>query len=111
MCARDHKQTFYFGSFRSVSSSAPGGRPPPSKGLEIEYRIKPRRGRGAHARIRTGDLLLTKEMLCRLSYVGGTFRPILSAVNKCPLRKTNLSRPPMRALFAKRTYSSARSDS
>jgi hypothetical protein len=26
--------------------------------------------RGAHARIRTGDLLLTKEMLYRLSYVG-----------------------------------------
>jgi hypothetical protein len=25
---------------------------------------------GAHARIRTGDLLLTKEMLYRLSYVG-----------------------------------------
>src|SRR5947209_4787139 len=25
---------------------------------------------GAHARIRTGDLLLTKEMLCHLSYVG-----------------------------------------
>src|SRR2546430_8336752 len=27
---------------------------------------------GAHARIRTGDLFLTKEMLYRLSYVGGT---------------------------------------
>jgi hypothetical protein len=27
-------------------------------------------GRGAHARIRTGDLFLTKEMLCHLSYVG-----------------------------------------
>ncbi len=26
--------------------------------------------RGAHARIRTGDLFLTKEMLYRLSYVG-----------------------------------------
>ena len=26
---------------------------------------------GAHARIRTGDLFLTKEMLYRLSYVGG----------------------------------------
>ena len=25
---------------------------------------------GAHARIRTGDLFLTKEMLYRLSYVG-----------------------------------------
>ena len=28
-------------------------------------------GDGAHARIRTGDLFLTKEMLYRLSYVGG----------------------------------------
>ena len=27
---------------------------------------------GAHARIRTGDLFLTKEMLCHLSYVGET---------------------------------------
>ena len=27
-------------------------------------------GCGAHARIRTGDLFLTKEMLYRLSYVG-----------------------------------------
>ncbi len=27
-------------------------------------------GDGAHARIRTGDLFLTKEMLYRLSYVG-----------------------------------------
>ena len=35
-------------------------------------------GYGAHARIRTGDLFLTKEMLYRLSYVGG-LRPILSA--------------------------------
>ena len=25
---------------------------------------------GAHDRIRTGDLFLTKEVLCRLSYVG-----------------------------------------
>jgi hypothetical protein len=29
-----------------------------------------RTGGGAHARIRTGDLFLTKEMLYRLSYVG-----------------------------------------
>ena len=35
---------------------------------------------GAHARIRTGDLFLTKEMLYRLSYVGG-LKPILSATN------------------------------
>src|SRR6202140_5444892 len=33
--------------------------------------IGPQKGRGAHARIRTGDLFLTKEMLCHLSYVGG----------------------------------------
>ena len=32
---------------------------------------RPLGGRGAHARIRTGDLFLTKEMLYRLSYVGG----------------------------------------
>ena len=32
--------------------------------------IRLREERGAHARIRTGDLLLTKEMLYRLSYVG-----------------------------------------
>src|SRR5713226_6701150 len=36
-----------------------------------EYEIGPQKGRGAHARIRTGDLFLTKEMLYRLSYVGG----------------------------------------
>src|SRR5438132_5824791 len=34
------------------------------------HKIEPRKGRGAHARIRTGDLFLTKEMLYRLSYVG-----------------------------------------
>jgi hypothetical protein len=42
-------------------------------------RVPERRRRGAHARIRTGDLLLTKEMLYRLSYVGGAVQPILSA--------------------------------
>jgi len=26
--------------------------------------------RGAHVRVRTGDLFLTKEVLCQLSYVG-----------------------------------------
>ena len=36
-----------------------------------EYEIGPQKGLGAHARIRTGDLFLTKEMLYRLSYVGG----------------------------------------
>src|SRR5207244_8287231 len=35
------------------------------------HKIRPRVGIGAHARIRTGDLFLTKEMLYRLSYVGG----------------------------------------
>jgi hypothetical protein len=39
------------------------------------YFVSPRKGYakeqgGAHARIRTGDLFLTKEMLYRLSYVG-----------------------------------------
>src|SRR6185369_2559975 len=28
------------------------------------------RGHGAHNRVRTDDLFLTKEVLCRLSYVG-----------------------------------------
>ena len=32
-------------------------------------------GPGAHARIRTGDLFLTKEMLCHLSYVGDAPTP------------------------------------
>src|ERR1700674_1962344 len=32
-------------------------------------------GSGAHARIRTGDLFLTKEMLCHLSYVGNAPTP------------------------------------
>ncbi len=30
----------------------------------------PNRKTKAHARIRTGDLFLTKEVLCRLSYMG-----------------------------------------
>ena len=37
-----------------------------------DVRNPERRLVGAHARIRTGDLFLTKEMLYRLSYVGGT---------------------------------------
>src|SRR5438034_9655412 len=45
-------------------------------------------GVGAHARIRTGDLFLTKEMLYRLSYMGVAKRSsILSATNwaaQCP---------------------------
>ena len=28
------------------------------------------RGTGAHVRVRTGDLVLTKDVLCLLSYVG-----------------------------------------
>src|ERR1700674_1636511 len=40
---------------------------------------------GAHARIRTGDLFLTKEMLYRLSYVGGASVPILSAAARPPV--------------------------
>src|SRR5712691_4574054 len=44
-----------------------------------------RQGAGAHARIRTGDLFLTKEMLYRLSYMGVTLRSsILSATNWAP---------------------------
>ena len=43
---------------------------------------------GAHARIRTGDLFLTKEMLYRLSYVGGRGRfTILSVHHRTPLRE------------------------
>ena len=37
--------------------------------LRIDTSRRPQRI-GAHARIRTGDLFLTKEMLYRLSYVG-----------------------------------------
>ena len=46
---------------------------------EVSDRADIHRANGAHARIRTGDLLLTKEMLYRLSYVGGAVQPILSA--------------------------------
>ncbi len=50
-----------------------------------EYEIGPQKGRGAHARIRTGDLFLTKEMLYRLSYMGVALRSsILSATNWAP---------------------------
>src|SRR5690348_6649968 len=42
---------------------------------------------GAHARIRTGDLLLTKEMLYRLSYVGaGAAQKILKPA-RAPSRR------------------------
>ena len=46
-------------------------------------------GRGAHARIRTGDLFLTKEMLYRLSYVGGAadsrFYLLPASLLRCPI--------------------------
>src|SRR5713226_1011386 len=51
-----------------------------------EFEIGPQGGRGAHARIRTGDLFLTKEMLYRLSYVGVASDPILSAAYWRPTR-------------------------
>src|SRR5579872_5156840 len=53
--------------FPVLSSHAPSAFQRPRN----EYEIEPQKGRGAHARIRTGDLFLTKEMLYRLSYVGG----------------------------------------
>src|SRR5437899_12292617 len=70
----------------------------PSKRLEIEYGIGPRVGIGAHARIRTGDLFLTKEMLYRLSYVGGA-HPILSAPYSGPdsCRPSTMCSPPQGA--------------
>src|SRR6266849_11151617 len=53
--------------FPVISSQTPSAFPKPRD----EYELGPQKGRGAHARIRTGDLFLTKEMLYRLSYVGG----------------------------------------
>src|SRR5260370_23207600 len=52
--------------FPVVSSQAPSAFQKPRD----QYEIGPQKCRGAHARIRTGDLFLTKEMLYRLSYVG-----------------------------------------
>src|SRR6266849_4568548 len=49
-----------------------------------EYEIEPAGGRGAHARIRTGDLFLTKEMLSR---------PGRQAVDNRPGIQSNCSRP------------------
>src|SRR3989442_15204371 len=50
-----------------------------------QYETEPQKGLGAHARIRTGDLFLTKEMLYRLSYMGVALRTsILSATNWAP---------------------------
>ena len=60
-----------YGKFRSVSRSFFGETPIAFQKPRNEYEIGPQKGRGAHARIRTGDLFLTKEMLYRLSYVGG----------------------------------------
>ena len=54
------------GRFPVVSGQAPI----PFQKARNQYEIEPQKGRGAHARIRTGDLFLTKEMLCHLSYVG-----------------------------------------
>ena len=40
---------------------------------------------GAHDRDRTGDLVLTKDVLYRLSYVGRTRNPAIDSPNqKCP---------------------------
>ena len=82
--------------------SFPGSFPTSSKGSS-EYKMRPFERRGAHARIRTGDLLLTKEMLCRLSYVGGTsvrfYRLRIAAL--CA-KRTHRGHP-IRALCAKRT--------
>ncbi len=86
--ARDHKQTFYCGKFRSVSRSFPVRRPSPSKSLEMNIEIEHQKSRGAHARIRTGDLFLTKEMLYRLSYVGGP-----SSDSTCSILATKIMPP------------------
>src|SRR5215212_7647324 len=41
------------------------------QGFASDRRFRgPRGGHGAHNRVRTDDLFLTKEVLCRLSYVG-----------------------------------------
>src|SRR5438477_12355269 len=76
--------------FSVVSSQAPTA----FQKARNEYEIEPQKGLGAHARIRTGDLFLTKEMLYRLSYMGVALRSsILSATNwatRCP-RSTKLS--------------------
>ena len=44
--------------------------PPPEHEGEAWWASVDWMGCGAHARVRTGDLLLTKEVLCQLSYVG-----------------------------------------
>ena len=47
--------------------------------------LEPQKGRGAHARIRTGDLFLTKEHLCLV----GRFEAILISIEAFPVQ--NLS--------------------
>jgi len=50
-----------------------------------EYEIEPQEGRGAHARIRTGDLFLTKEMLGDHFSIGAPLRSNAEAFanNRC----------------------------
>src|SRR5690242_18314817 len=64
--------------------------------------LRSKAGTGAHARIRTGDLFLTKEMLYRLSYVGGaavrfyllhTLAQIHADNRRCPCQRTATSEP------------------
>ena len=55
--------TYCYGKFRPFGRSAPRAVLTPMASFKEVV--------GAHARIRTGDLFLTKEMLYRLSYVGG----------------------------------------
>jgi len=50
-----------------------------------EYEIEPQKGHGAHARIRTGDLFLTKEVLEDDFPVEATLRSNAEAIanNRC----------------------------
>src|SRR3954447_8126888 len=54
------------GRFRDPSGAAPRALP---RG-PFEFEIGPEGKVGAHVETRTRDLFLTKEVLCRLSYVG-----------------------------------------
>ncbi len=62
------------------SRRVPLPRPRGSREVRPEYGSAFRRGDGAYAGIRTRDLFLTKEVLCRLSYVG----PILNSFGALP---------------------------
>lgn len=57
---------------------------------------------GAHARIRTGDLLLTKEMLYRLSYVGAARSDSIGEAHHGFSRETDLLRARDTRFCAKR---------